>query len=349
MLLYVAEDTGKVLTVAVPAYNSQQYLHKCLDSLCQPAFLERLEIIVVNDGSTDGTSALAHSYAERYLGSLRVIDKENGGHGSGINVAAAQARGRYFQVVDSDDWVVSDNMPALLEELAHAQADMVLCHFHMVDMHSGKKQAFRTEGIPLGTVYSFSDFMHYPRDARTCCFFHGLIYRTEFYRSTGIRLSEKVFYEDQEYATLPAYYAKTILPLDLYIYQYMVGNASQSISNENQVRNMGQIEFVFWKICRFYCARREMPAEKREYFLFKMSALLLSYYVAGLLKDRDRKRGKLRAVRMSQAVQRECPELYTYSRKKYRIARALHALHISADTLEQAKRTKLYYKIRKYI
>lgn len=339
----------KVLTVAVPAYNSERYLEKCLDSLCQHAFLNKIEVIVVNDGSTDNTSEIAHRYELRYPNSVRVIDKENGGHGSGINIAVGQARGKYFQAVDADDWVISANMPKLLEALEHSQADVVLCHFHMVDMHSGKKQAFRTEDIPLGTVYSFSDFMEYPQNARTCCFFHGLIYRTEFYRSTGIRLSEKIFYEDQEYATLPAYYAQTILPLDLFIYQYMVGNSAQSISNENQVRNMAQIEAVFWNICRFYCSHRGMPESKRQYFLFKLSTLLLSYYVAGLLKDKDRARGRFRAVRMRKAVEKECPELYAYSRKKYQIACVLHALHISADMLERAKKTRLYYKIRKYI
>ena len=339
----------KVLTVAVPAYNAEQYLAKCLDSLCRRDFLDKLEIIVVNDGSSDGTSALAHRYESEYPASVCVIDKENGGHGSGINTAAAQARGRYFQVVDSDDWVISANMPELLGKLGASDADVALCNFHMVDMRSGKKQAFQTRGIPPGVVYSFPEFMKYPRDARDCCFFHGLIYRTEFYRGTGIRLSEKIFYEDQEYATLPAYYARTVLPLDIFIYQYMVGNTSQSISNENQVRNIDQIETVFWNICRFYCSHRDMTEDKREYFLFKLSTLLLSYYVAGLLKDKDRKRGKARAERMSEAVKRECPELYDYSRKKYLIARALHELHISAEMLERAKRTKLYYKIKKHI
>lgn len=339
----------KILTVAIPAYNSEKYLSKCLDSLCLNQFLDKLEIIVVNDGSTDGTSVLAHSYAVEYPESVRVVDKKNGGHGSVINVAATQAHGAYFQVLDADDWVISSNMPQLLKTLEHTQADIILCHFHMVDMYSGKKQAFQTEDIPLGITYSFSDFMKYPRSARACCFFHGMIYRTEFYRNTGIHLSEKIFYEDQEYATLPAYYAQTVLPLDLFIYQYMVGNAAQSISNENQVRNMGQIETVFWKICHFYCSHREMPCEKKEYFLFKLSTLLLSYYVAGLLKDKERARGRLRAANMCAAVERECPELYACSRKKYQIARILHMLHVSADMLEQAKKTKLYYKIRKYI
>jgi len=340
---------NKILTVAVPAFNAEQYLKKCLDSLCRITFLEKLDIIVVNDGSTDGTSELAHRYEAKYPKSVRVIDKENGGHGSGINAAVSEAKGIYFQVVDADDWVISGNMPELLKRLERSRADMVLCHFHMVDMHSGKRRAFQTADIPLGHVYSFADFMKYPRNARSCCFFHGLIYRTTFYRETGIRLSEKIFYEDQEYATLPAYYAQTVLPLDLFIYQYMVGNAAQSISDQNQVKNIEQLAAVFWKICGFYCSHRDMPAEKRQYFLFKLSALLLSYYAAGLLKDKDRVRGRTRAERMREAVERKCPELWACSRREYRAARILHSLHFSAASLERMKRLKIYDAIRKLL
>lgn len=339
----------KLLTVAIPSYNSEKYLSKCMNSLCCEQFIDMLDIVVVNDGSTDGTSALAHSYRERFPASVSVIDKENAGHGSGINTAILSAKGKYFQVIDSDDWVESHNMPALLSQLEKSFSDIVICHFDMVDMSTGVKQHFLTEEIPLGKEYSIEEFMSYPRPARNCCFFHGVIYRTDFYRDAGIKLSERIFYEDQEYASIPFYYAKSILPLDLVIYQYMVGNVSQSISNSNQVKNMWQIERVFWNICDFYLQHGEMADGKKQYFLFKLSTLLLSYYVAGLLKNPDRKQGRASAKRVKACVLQRCPELYNYSKKKYAIAYLLHCLHISADMLERAKRTKLYYRIRKHL
>ena len=311
--------------------------------------MDQLEIIIVNDGSTDGTSELAHTYETRYPASVMVIDKENAGHGSVINTAILCATGKYFQVVDSDDWVESSNMPALLDVLAKQVADMVICDYHMVDMYTQKKQAFRSEEIPTGKVLPFSEFMTYPISARSCCYFHGIIYCTEFYRNTGIQLSENVFYEDQEYATLPAYYVQTVLPLSMFIYQYQVGNPAQSISSENQIRNMGHIERIFWRICDFYCMHLDMATEKRQYFMEKLSTLLLSYYVAGLLKDPDRIKGTVLAKEMRENVRRKCPELHMYSSKKYLIAYTLHLLHISADVLEHAKKTKLYYMIRKHL
>lgn len=339
----------KLLTVTVPAYNSEFCLEKCLDSFCREDVLPRLEIIVVNDGSADRTSSIAHGYAERYPESFRVIDKENGGHGSTINAAVEKAGGKYFQAVDSDDWVLTENLPALLSILDSVSADMVLCDYHMVDKATGGRQPFRTEGIHLETCYPFEEFMRYPPGARKCCYFHGIIYRTEFYRQTGLRLPEKTYYEDQIYATIPAFYAKSVLPTGIFVYQYQVGNPAQSISNDNQVRNLSQIEKILWTICDFYDAHSDMTPERKNYFLFKLCNLLESYYAAGFLKDSNRKRGYDTAQKMRETVRRRCPELAAMSERGYQIAKGLHFLHIRADTLEKMKRTKIYYMLRKHI
>ena len=330
----------KLLTIAVPAYNAEQHLSKCLDSICREDILDRLQIIIINDGSSDGTSILAHHYEKRFPQSIQVIDKENGGHGSGINAAIMYASGKYFQVVDSDDWVISENLSALMDRLEQTNADMILCHFHMIDLQTGDKREFKTKEIPLGKVYSFSEFMEHPRGAYTCCFFHGVLYRTDFYRNTGIRLSEKTFYEDQEYATIPIYYVETVLPLDLFLYQYSVGNALQSVADENQVRNIGQIETVFWKICDFYCSHRDMPNEKRQYFLFKLVMLLQSYCIVGLIKDTNRSRGRQAVKMMYRAVRMRCPELYRRFFYRYQILKAMHTMHISTQMFEWIRMIK---------
>ena len=335
--------------MAVPAYQAEQYLEKCLGSFCHPEALPALDIIVVNDGSSDRTSEIAHRYARRYSGSFRVIDKENGGHGSAINRAIETAKGAYFQAVDSDDWVVTENLPELVRILRNATADIVLCNYHMVDQRSGKKQAFRTERVPAGKELSFREFMRYPPAARDCCYYHGMIYRTDFYRSTGLLLSERIYYEDQEYATIPAYYARTVLPTDLFVYQYLVGSANQSMSSANQVRNMDQMERVFWTVCGFYMDHSEMPPEKKEYFLFKLSKFLESYYAAALLKDRARDRGLRSARQMRSLVRVRCPELSERAERGYGVSLLLHRLHMTSECLEAVKRTKFYHAIRKQI
>ncbi len=341
-------EQSKLLTIAVPAYNSAPFIRKCLNSFCCGEFLERIEVLVVNDGSTDDTSEIAHAYEKQYPGSFRAIDKENGGHGSVINKASALARGKYFQAVDSDDWVVTENLPELLSVMERTDADVILCNYHMVDMRSGKKHPFVTEDIPLNREYSVEEFMTYPRTSRTCCYYHGIIYRADFYRSTGVQLSEKIYYEDQEYATIPFYYADSVYPTGIFCYQYQVGNKNQSISSANQVRNLNQIETVLWNLCDFYQAHRSsMTQGKKEYFLAKMSTLLLSYYVAGLLKNPDRAAGLATSKRMYATVQTRCPDLAEAAERKYRIAALLHRLHVSGDALEKAKTTRFYHTLRK--
>ena len=92
----------KLLSIAIPCYNSAGYMRKCIDSLLPGG--EDVEIIIVNDGSSDNTPDIAEEYRERFPGIIKVVNKENGGHGSAVNAGLEQARGLYFKVVDSDDW-----------------------------------------------------------------------------------------------------------------------------------------------------------------------------------------------------------------------------------------------------
>lgn len=337
----------KLLTVAVPAYNAEEYLHTCLDSLCREDILPRLEVIVVNDGSKDRTSEFAHGYAARYPDTFRVIDKENGGHGSGINLASREARGRYFKPVDSDDWVLTENLPTLLKKLEKANDDILLCPYHVLYRKTGRKVFFTTEGAPPDISYPIERFMGFPDRARRCCTYHGVFYRTDFYKNTGIRLSEHTYYEDQEYATLPFYDAQSIRPLDIPFYQYQIGSASQSVSNANQGRNLQQMVRVLRVILRFYQEHGDMSAGKKDYFLYKLSDALLSCYASALLRSGDRKAGRIAAVQIHRGVSRECPELAEYTEKRYRTAVWMHRLHITADRLDGIKGSRFYDALRR--
>ena len=93
----------KYISFAIPCYNSEEYMEKCIRSLLTSG--EDVEIIIVNDGSKDKTSEIAHAYREKYPNIIKVVDKENGGHGDAVNSGLSSATGKYFKVVDSDDWV----------------------------------------------------------------------------------------------------------------------------------------------------------------------------------------------------------------------------------------------------
>ena len=119
----------KVLTVLVPTYNVEKYLRRCLDSLLLPEVLEEIEVLVVNDGSKDGSADIARAYEKKYPQTVVFVDKENGGHGSTINVGIEKAQGTYFKVLDSDDWVNIGDFIEFVKRLKEETADAVICDY----------------------------------------------------------------------------------------------------------------------------------------------------------------------------------------------------------------------------
>ena len=95
----------KILTVTIPSYNVEAYLEDCLESFVNSEVMDDIEVLIVNDGSSDNTVKIAQRYVDKYENTFRLINKENGGHGSTINTGVREAKGKYFKVVDGDDWV----------------------------------------------------------------------------------------------------------------------------------------------------------------------------------------------------------------------------------------------------
>ena len=105
----------KLLSVAIPCFNSQEYMRNCIESLLPGGDL--VEILIINDGSSDQTAAIADEYATRYPSQIKAIHQINGGHGEAVNAGMRNATGLYFKVVDSDDWVDVDAYEKILETL----------------------------------------------------------------------------------------------------------------------------------------------------------------------------------------------------------------------------------------
>ena len=122
----------KILTITIPSYNVEAYIVATLDTMVTINNLDLLEILVVNDGSKDNTVAVAQQYVDKYPNSVRIIDKENGGHGSTINAGIREATGKYFKVVDADDWVDTENLDLLIEYLQETDVDNVLSPYYKV-------------------------------------------------------------------------------------------------------------------------------------------------------------------------------------------------------------------------
>ena len=224
----------KLLTVTVPAYNADRWLEYNLDSLLIPSCLDALEVLVVDDGSVDRTGEIADSYAARYPDTVRVIHKENGGHGSGVNTGIKEARGRYFKVVDADDWVDQEAFQNLIEALKDADDDIVSSGFLWAkDNGSGYPATFPTEaefkepfkGVRYGETYRFEEIAE-----QLYLKIHNLTYRTALLKEHDIRLDEHCYYVDTEYITYPVPFVETVRFLPDFVYRYRINRAGQSMS-----------------------------------------------------------------------------------------------------------------------
>lgn len=269
----------KILTVTVPAYNAESYLGYCLDSLCLPDLLDKLEVIVVDDGSQDSTGQLADQYMLRFPGTVRVIHKENGGHGSGINCGIQAAKGRYFKIVDADDWVEAQGLRNLVRFLERSRSDckgeeipldLIVSGFYWAfDDGSGQEENFRRKaeirepfpGVVYNQVYAFDQIAN-----RIYVKMHALTIRTELLRRNEIRIDKNCFYVDMEYILFPIPYTETIAFIRDFVYQYRIGRQGQSVNPDRMIRLQADYDRVLKALFAFYeqCCRGNIPCSREK-------------------------------------------------------------------------------------
>lgn len=236
-------EVSPILTLVVPCYNSADYMARCVDSLLAPAATD-VEIIIVNDGSSDRTGAIADEYAAAYPGVVRVIHKENGGHGSTINAGLARAAGAYFKVVDSDDWLNVEayrEVLALLRAMVRRGEDLDLLITNFVYEKQGKRVKRVVDyrhALPRGRVFGWNQV----RSFRTWQYMlmHAMVYRTELLRDCGLSVPEHSFYVDNYFAFVPLPQVKRLSYLDVDLYRYFIGRQDQSVNEEVMIRRIDQ-------------------------------------------------------------------------------------------------------------
>lgn len=214
----------KLLTIVVPTYNISEYIEKCINSFLEvnEKYYKDFEVIVVNDGSTDNSVQVVENLIIDSNLDLRIISKENGGHGSTINVGITEAKGKYFKVIDGDDWIDISSFETLLEKLKIIDVDMVISNYIEQHVYNNSKKTidFVKRIVPNVIVEGLPD-RRIPM--------HALTYKTSILKNNEIRLSEKTFYVDTEYTLLPIKYVRNYVYYDLDIYQYFLGRPDQSM------------------------------------------------------------------------------------------------------------------------
>ena len=232
----------KLLSVAIPCYNSQEYMGKCIESLLKGG--EDVEIIVVNDGSKDNTPNIADEYARKYPTIVKAVHKPNGGHGSAVNTGLENASGLFFKVVDSDDWVKEDAYHAILDKLRELiqsgqMIDMLISNFvyEKEGEKKGKVMRYR-HAIPEGEVFEWKDVKHFRTGQYILM--HSVIYRTGLLRECNLKLPEHTFYVDSIFVFQPLPYVKKMYYMDVNFYRYYIGREDQSVNEKIMIGRIDQ-------------------------------------------------------------------------------------------------------------
>ena len=232
----------KVLSVAIPCYNSEAYMRKCVESLLKGG--EDVEIIIVNDGSKDQTKSIAEEYVRKYPSIVRAVHKENGGHGSAVNAGIANATGLFFKVVDSDDWVKEEAYDEILNKLRELiqggqMIDMMISNFvyEKEGEKRGKVMRYR-HAIPEGTVFEWKDVRHF--FPGQYILMHSVIFRTGLLRECGLELPEHTFYVDNLFVFKPLPFVKKMYYMDVNFYRYYIGRSDQSVNEEIMISRIDQ-------------------------------------------------------------------------------------------------------------
>lgn len=337
----------KVLSFIIPSYNCEHFLDKCVTSMLNEEVLEELDIIIVNDGSRDGTEAIAQKYCDRYPRSVRLISQQNKGHGGALNTGCAAAVGKYLKVIDADDWVETQNLPQFIALLKECDSDVVLTNYYTRNISNGEVKHWRSYPEEFGRNVTFAEVMVDCKKFDRSMTFHGITYNTEFYQSIGFRLSEHVYYEDQEFATIPCCHAKTIMPCDLFIYDYRIGDVNQSVSDVNQLKRIGHTETVLKRMISEY-EKLPLPQEDaaRDYYNMKAKVLLLGYMTTVMLLEPDKKKGRKMGADMMALFYRKMPKAYALAIKQYRVYQMMNLMHISKQTWEKVLDSKAYNTLR---
>ncbi len=231
----------KLITFVIPCYNSQDYMENCIKSVfCED---EEVEIVIVDDGSTDRTAEIADRYAAKYPANIRVIHQENGGHGEAVNTGLANASGLYFKVVDSDDWVDRKAYMQVLAKLKelhnHGQIpDMFLTNYVYEKDGAKHKKVMRQTGFPRNRIFTWDDIRHIYKGHYILM--HSVIYRTELLRKCGLRLPKHTFYVDDIYVYKPLPYVKSMYYMEVDFYRYFIGREDQSVNERVMISRIDQ-------------------------------------------------------------------------------------------------------------
>jgi len=274
-----------ILSVVVPSYNTEQYLSNCITTLLESG--EGIEILIVNDGSTDGTGLIADRFAENYPEKVKAIHQKNLGHGGAVNTGIASATGKYIKVVDSDDWVNPEALKSVVSKLkefteAGQDVDMFLCDFVYDKLGESKKKIMHYRGIvPENEIVSWDEIGRFR--AGKYILMHSVIYRRSVLITCELKLPEHTFYVDNIFVYMPLPYVETIYYMSICVYHYFIGRDEQSVNEKNMIRRIDQ-QLLVNNLMLYKTDLTKIKGRKRQRYMLHYLTIITTVSSVLLLK-----------------------------------------------------------------
>lgn len=282
----------KLITYAIPCYNSAEYMDACIESILACNRPDDIEIIIVDDGSTkDNTLEKAQVWESTNPGVVRAIHQENGGHGAAVMTGLENARGLYFKVVDSDDWLDNDANVAMLDKLASFDEpiDLMLVNYvyeHTVD--NTQEVMKYTRMLPVDQLFTWDDCGHF--GLTKYILMHPVIYRTQMLRDCGLTLPRHTFYVDNIFVYVPLPECKRIYYMDIDLYRYFIGREDQSVNETVMIGRIDQqLRVTRIMIDSFLLERDVKSSRLRSYMRNYLTMMMVICTVFSMMSDRPDK------------------------------------------------------------
>ena len=268
---------------------------------------EDVEIIVVNDGSKDGTQEIAERYQEKYPTIVKAVAKSNGGHGDAVNCGLEHATGKYFKVVDSDDWVDEEALLKVLDTIKgfvkdESEVDMVIANYVYEKVGMTHKKVIRYDNVlPENQIFKWEDIGHFRLDQYILM--HSVIYRTEMLKLCQLELPKHTFYVDNIYVYYPLPHVRTLYYMNVDLYRYFIGREDQSVNEKVMISRIDQQLFVTKKMISMYELRLIVSKKLRKYMVNYLAIMMT---VSSILCIRSKKKENFEKKK----------ELWAYLKKK---------------------------------
>lgn len=270
----------KLLTIVIPVYNTEKYLSKCLNSLIVRKYMEHLEILVVIDGSPDNSAKIAREYEIKFPNTFIVVEKENGGHGSAINKGLELATGKYFRILDSDDWFDKSNFEAFLDRLSIAKEDLVMTHIIREYTSENRSVLWKDNGFKGAYENVCTDFhilekVNFDFFAMARC-----TYKTSQLKQYNLSLLEHRSFEEAILHVFPLLFITSFIYYDMAIYHYFLERPNQSIKQKVTKKQSDDWRALVEQMIDFYQnSKNELNEEKKSFVLRSLKRYANNQYI----------------------------------------------------------------------